>query len=80
MSYVLKSIVDRGRCAAPVFMDLQTCHACFALVMKSRNSSITSLADDSVIEWEVVASLHHTLDVVLPWRTIRCDGSRASVY
>lgn len=77
MSNLLQGSVDGRRRATPVFVHFQTSYACFALVVQAWNPGVASFADDSIVDGQVIASLHHVSNIVFSWRAIRSYGSRA---
>lgn len=46
--------VDGRGCASPVFVQLETCDTCIALIMKTWFASITALTNDTEIDWQRV--------------------------
>lgn len=46
--------VDGRGSASPVFVQLETCNTCIALIMNTWLASITALTNDSEIDWQGV--------------------------
>jgi hypothetical protein len=61
--YSLEAAVNRGGCTAKIFVKFQGYDTSMTLVTETGHTGVTALTYKPVIDGELVASLHHLLDM-----------------